>query len=97
MSYHRCVHSMGHNGGVHSMGYQGTVDTMTKDTMAKDRGMNTMSQDRTVEAMMTKKWSRTGSRHQGGDNEGLECEKLLGLSCLSPSGLRTSLTFMLLL
>jgi len=50
------------------------VDTMTQDrgvnTMTEERGVDSMSQDRRVKSM-TKKWSSTGSRHQGGDNEGL--------------------------
>ena len=57
---------VGNDRGVHSMSHYWGVDTMTQE-----RGMDTVTQDRRVKSM-TKKWSSTGSRHQGGDNEGLE-------------------------
>ena len=62
---------VGNDRGVHSMSHYWGVDTMTQE-----RGMDTVTQDRRVKSM-TKKWSSTGSRHQGGDNKGLEDKNVI--------------------
>ena len=80
MSQGRGVDTMTQDRGVDTVTQERGVDTMTQergvDTMTQERGMDTVTQDRRVKSM-TKKWSSTGSRHQGGDNKGLEDKNVI--------------------